>query len=258
MTTMHILVTYLEERGFTTMYRYNRSCIPCEGGSSSNNRKALQKNIDDLIASLTNQTQSVQNAGTSGGKSTHKPADGKKDTNHQPSEKKPKEDEKNAVVFKHDKDGLSIHITIYNTNNNANEGSEAGLKQKAENGGQISGKAGKNANQGGQIAAKCGHNANQDSAVSAEGCAKDHGGGCKDGFCKDCCCEGCGNGAYDAMGYENGAYDAEGYENAGYEAEGYENGGYAAEGYAAEGYQENAYPGEDEAFYPNGGYSYEQ
>lgn len=74
------------------------------------------------------------------------------------------------VVFKHDKDGLSIHITIYNTNNNANEGSEAGLKQRAETGGQISGKEGKNANQGGQIASKGGKNANQDSEVGQDCC----------------------------------------------------------------------------------------
>ncbi|SHO45490.1 hypothetical protein [Anaerocolumna xylanovorans] len=76
----------------------------------------------------------------------------------------------NGIVFKHDKDGLSIYITIYNTNNNANEGSEAGLKQRASEGGQISGKAGQNANQGGQIAGKCGQNANQDGEVSSENC----------------------------------------------------------------------------------------
>lgn len=30
-----------------------------------------------------------------------------------------------GIVFKHDKEGLSIYITIYSTNNNANEGSES-------------------------------------------------------------------------------------------------------------------------------------
>ena len=79
------------------------------------------------------------------------------------------------TVFKHDKDGLSIYITIYNTNNNANEDSEAGLKQKAETGGQISGQRGRNANQGGQIAGNCGQNANQDGEVASEGC-----GSCED------------------------------------------------------------------------------
>lgn len=75
-----------------------------------------------------------------------------------------------GFVFKHDKEGLSIYITIYNTNNNANEDSEAGLKQRASEGGQISGKAGQNANQGGQIAGKCGQNANQEGEVSSENC----------------------------------------------------------------------------------------
>ncbi len=83
------------------------------------------------------------------------PAAVKPDTNRQPSEN----DEEKSIVFKHDKDGLAIHITIYNTNNNANEGSEAGLKQKAENGGQIAG--------------KCGKNANQDSKVSGASCEAD-------------------------------------------------------------------------------------
>ncbi|MEL7654605.1 MAG: hypothetical protein AAGU75_01710 [Bacillota bacterium] len=75
-----------------------------------------------------------------------------------------------GVVYKHSKDGLSIYITIYNTNNNANEDSEAGLKQKAETGGQISGHKGENANQGGQIAGNCGQNANQDGEVSSANC----------------------------------------------------------------------------------------
>ena len=74
------------------------------------------------------------------------------------------------VVFKHGQDGLSIHITIYNTNNNANEGGNAGLKQEAETDGQISGEKGKNANQGGQIAGKCGQNANQDGEVESSNC----------------------------------------------------------------------------------------
>ncbi len=80
-----------------------------------------------------------------------------------------------GVVYKHEKDGLSIYITIYNTNNNANEGSEAGLKQRASEGGQITGKGGKNANQGGQIAGNCGQNANQDGEVTSDNC-----GGCMD------------------------------------------------------------------------------
>ena len=75
-----------------------------------------------------------------------------------------------GIVLKHEKDGLSIYITIYNTNNNANEDSEAGLKQRAETGGQISGERGQNANQGGQIAEKCGQNANQDGEVDSTAC----------------------------------------------------------------------------------------
>lgn len=74
------------------------------------------------------------------------------------------------VVFEHSKDGLTIYITIYNNNNNANEDSEAGLKQKAESGGQISGLKGRNANQGGQIAGNCGQNANQDGEVESTNC----------------------------------------------------------------------------------------
>jgi hypothetical protein len=92
--------------------------------------------------------------------------------------KPPKDDKKDDkkednVVFKHDKDGLSIYITIYNTNNNANEGSEAGLNQRASEGGQISGKEGQNANLGGQIAEKCGQNANQDGEVKSENCGSE-------------------------------------------------------------------------------------
>lgn len=94
---------------------------------------------------------------------------------YEDEEKEKKDAEKqpeDGFVFKHDKNGLSIYITIYNTNNNANEGSEAGLKQKAETGGQISGKAGQNANQGGQIAEKCGQNANQDGEVDSANCGR--------------------------------------------------------------------------------------
>jgi hypothetical protein len=80
------------------------------------------------------------------------------------------EQEEKKVVFEHSKDGLSIYITIYNTNNNANEDSEAGLKQEAETGGQISGLKGRNANQGGQIAGNCGQNANQDGEVESKNC----------------------------------------------------------------------------------------
>lgn len=80
------------------------------------------------------------------------------------------ENSEDKISFKHDKDGLSIHITIYNTNNNANQRSEAGQIQKAETGGQISGKKGQNANQGGQIAEESGQNANQDSEVESKSC----------------------------------------------------------------------------------------
>lgn len=80
-------------------------------------------------------------------------------------EKKPEE----GVTIKHDKDGISIHIIIYNTNNLANRGS-AGVKKVAETGGQISGDRGQNANQGGQIAEECGQNANQDGQVESQGC----------------------------------------------------------------------------------------
>ncbi|HWP79914.1 MAG TPA: hypothetical protein VN446_04670 [Candidatus Acidoferrum sp.] len=88
-------------------------------------------------------------------------------SSRQSSEKRTEE----GIVFKHDKEGLSIYITIYNTNNNANEESEAGLKQEAETGGQITSEGGQSANQGGQIAEKCGQNANQDSGVTSTDCA---------------------------------------------------------------------------------------
>lgn len=78
--------------------------------------------------------------------------------------------EEDGVCVKHDKSGVSVYVNIYNTNNLANEGGNAGLKQDAENGGQISGAAGENANQGGQIAAKCGQNANQEGQVESQGC----------------------------------------------------------------------------------------
>jgi hypothetical protein len=75
-----------------------------------------------------------------------------------------KEDNNNyddmKISFKHDKDGLSIEINIYNYNNLANQGGKAGNKQEAETGGQITGQGGQNANQGGQIAEDGGQNAN--------------------------------------------------------------------------------------------------
>ncbi len=89
-----------------------------------------------------------------------------------PEENTVEEKRANDVVFKHEKDGLSIYITIYNTNNNANEDSQAGLQQAAETGGQISGHKGQNADEGGQIAGNCGQNANQDSEVASAACAR--------------------------------------------------------------------------------------
>lgn len=80
---------------------------------------------------------------------------------------------KDCIEIKHDKFGLKIYITIVNNNNLANEGGNAGLKQKAQTGGQIvAGKNGKNANQGGQIAGKCGQNANQNGRVKSKNCGK--------------------------------------------------------------------------------------
>ena len=164
------------------MYRYNRPCSNCMNRTAGNPVNFYEELTDfaprnqpaGYYAPKAEDTRLGENSGVL------EEAAGTKE---------------NGVVFKHDKDGLSIHITIYNTNNNANEGSEAGLKQKAETGGQISGKGGKNANQGGQISGKCGQNANQDGEVSAkgncaEGCGKDdhkedHG------YEKEehCCCE---------------------------------------------------------------------
>lgn len=93
--------------------------------------------------------------------------------NYDDDRKKPDDDKKKpdkSVCIKRDEDGLSICINIYNTNNLANQGGNAGFKQKAENGGQNSGSDGQSANQGGQIAEKCGQNANQDGEVESQGC----------------------------------------------------------------------------------------
>jgi hypothetical protein len=84
------------------------------------------------------------------------------------SEKK----EPEGIHFKHKKHGTSIYLTIYNNNNLANDGGNAGVKQSAETGGQIAGKGGENANQGGQIADECGQNANQDGKVKSRGCGQ--------------------------------------------------------------------------------------
>jgi hypothetical protein len=78
------------------------------------------------------------------------------------------EELKEGISFKHDKDGLTIYITIYNNNNLANQGGKAGTKQAAETGGQINGQ-GQNANQGGQIAKKGGQNANQEGQIAKNG-----------------------------------------------------------------------------------------
>ena len=268
------------------MYRYNRPRSVCMENSAAN-RGAFQKNNNDLAARIrTNQTQPTYDTAASvAANSTYRTADARRAASNQPAEKKPAEhNEESNVVFKHEKDGLSIHITIYNTNNNANEGSEAGLKQKAETGGQISGKGGQIANQGGQIAGKCGQNANQDGEVSSGRCGKGESEGCKDGghegcfegckdsCCEDCCegckdgcfedcCEGCEDGCHEnccCEGYGNGGYEGEGYENGGYEAEGYETRGYEAEGYETRGYEAEGHPGGDEVFYPDCGCPYEQ
>lgn len=47
-------------------------------------------------------------------------------------DKEPKE----GISFEHDKDGIKITINIYNTNNLANEGGNAGVKQTASEGSQ--------------------------------------------------------------------------------------------------------------------------
>jgi hypothetical protein len=74
------------------------------------------------------------------------------------------------VSFKHDKDGIKIFINIYNTNNLANEGGNAGVEQTASEGSQnLTGKDGENASQGGQIADKGGQNANQFGQVVRDG-----------------------------------------------------------------------------------------
>lgn len=84
---------------------------------------------------------------------------------------KHKDDHKNSdVSFKHDKDGIKIYINIYNTNNLANEGGNAGVEQTASEGSQnLTGKDGDNASQGGQNADKGGQNANQFGQVVKDG-----------------------------------------------------------------------------------------
>ncbi|PKG23976.1 hypothetical protein [Niallia nealsonii] len=91
----------------------------------------------------------------------------KKDKNKKKDENKyPKE----SISFKHDKEGLKIYVNIYNTNNLANQGSNAGVKQKASEGSQnLTGKDGENASQGGQIADKGSQNANQFGQVAKNG-----------------------------------------------------------------------------------------
>lgn len=80
-------------------------------------------------------------------------------------QKEPKE----GISFKHEKDGLHIHITIYNNNNLANQGGNAGTKQHASEGGQnLTGKEGEIAGQGGQIAEKGSQNANQFGQIATE------------------------------------------------------------------------------------------
>ncbi len=103
----------------------------------------------------------------------YKPDDWPENEEEQPDieDKKPE----NGIEIKHDKGGLAIYITIYNTNNNANEDSEAGLRQIARESGQISGERGQNASQGGQIAGKCGQNANQDGEVELALCGSNTG-----------------------------------------------------------------------------------
>ena len=196
------------------MYRYNRPCLNCMNRTAGNPVNFYEERTADVAP----RTQSQP-----AGYYAPKAEDIRLGENPGVLEEA-EGTEKNGVVFKHDKDGLSIHITIYNTNNNANEGSEAGLKQKAETGGQISGKGGKNANQGGQISGKCGQNANQDGEVSAkgncaEGCGKeDHK---EDHGCEQeahCCCEdpcGCEQEAHccceDPCGCEQEAHCCEGH-----------------------------------------------
>jgi hypothetical protein len=81
-----------------------------------------------------------------------------------------KRESKEGISFKHDKDGIKIYINIYNTNNLANEGGNAGVKQKASEGGQnLTGESGENAGQGGQIAEKGGQNANQFGQIAKNG-----------------------------------------------------------------------------------------
>lgn len=75
-----------------------------------------------------------------------------------------KKEVQEGIAFKHEKDGLSIYVTIYNTNNLANQGGHAGcFEQRAEGGGQINKNVGTNANQGGQNAINGSKSANIES-----------------------------------------------------------------------------------------------
>lgn len=75
-----------------------------------------------------------------------------------------------GVSFEHDKEGIKIIINIYNTNNLANDGGNAGVKQDVSQGGQNTvGENGENAGQGGQIAEKGGQNANQFGQIATKG-----------------------------------------------------------------------------------------
>jgi hypothetical protein len=94
----------------------------------------------------------------------------KKDKDKKRKKDNNKKESKEDISFKHDKDGLKIYINIYNTNNLANEGGNARVKQKASEGGQnLTGKGGENAGQGGQIAEKGGQNANQFGQIAKKG-----------------------------------------------------------------------------------------
>ena len=62
---------------------------------------------------------------------------------------------------------ICFNINIHN--NISNKGGNAGVKENAETGGQISGNAGQNANQGGQISGNAGQNANQEGQVASKG-----------------------------------------------------------------------------------------
>jgi hypothetical protein len=66
------------------------------------------------------------------------------------------------------KEEINIKVKIENNIAIAENGSFAGVKLRAAEGGQIAGNEGKNANQGGQIAEDNGKNANQFSEVSCD------------------------------------------------------------------------------------------